>query len=163
MSKARNIRCFDYVNHPYDQVSDLLKASAAPVFSRATKRASARADDVASQLHVNVGAIEVGADIAISVHRVENTPKAGKRSPGMRLLFEWKAKESPRLFPAMHAALDVYPLTATETQLDFSGNYDPPLGLVGKGLDAALGNRIAEVSVHRFVSEVAEYLRKTLS
>jgi hypothetical protein len=63
----------------------------------------------------------------------------------------------------MKAELSVYPLTATETQLDFSGLYEPPLGVLGKAVNAVVGHRIAEVSVHRFVSEVAEYLRQALA
>jgi hypothetical protein len=62
----------------------------------------------------------------------------------------------------MKADLSIYPLTATETQLDFKGLYEPPLGLLGKAVNAMVGHRIAEVSVHRFVSDVAQYLRETL-
>jgi len=34
---------------------------------------------------------------------------------------------------------------------------------VGKTMNAILGHRIAEVSVHRFVNDVAGYLRQSLS
>ena len=68
----------------------------------------------------------------------------------------------PRLFPLVKANLSIYPLTATETQLDFKGLYEPPLGLLGKAVNAMVGHRIAEVCVHRFVSDVARYLRETL-
>jgi hypothetical protein len=162
MRKARHIRCFDYVNHPYTKVREALKVGAAPVFNRATKGASARAGAVASQLRVMIAGIEVAKDVEIKVHKVEETPGATKLPPTTRVSFEWKAKSSPGLFPLMRAELAAYPLTSTETQLDFSGDYQVPLGLVGKGLDAAVGNRIAEASVHRFVSEVARYLRKSL-
>jgi hypothetical protein len=47
--------------------------------------------------------------------------------------------------------------------LDFSGTYEPPLGAVGKTMNAIAGHRIAEVSVHRFVSDVAGYLRQALA
>jgi hypothetical protein len=63
----------------------------------------------------------------------------------------------------MRAELDIYPLTATETQLDFFGLYEAPLGAMGKALNAMVGHRIAEVAVHRFVSDVAGYLRETLN
>jgi len=69
----------------------------------------------------------------------------------------------PGLFPFMRAELSLYPLTATETQLDFLGHYQPPFGVVGKAMNAIAGYRIAEVSVHRFLREVAEYLRQTLT
>jgi hypothetical protein len=163
MTKGRHIRVFDYVNHPYEAVRDVLKANAAAAFARATTRAAQRAEAVASQLHVSIAGIDVGKDIEISVKKVEETPAAGRNSPVTHVQFEWKAKESPGLFPLMHAELSVYPLTANETQLDFSGSYDPPLGVLGSALDAVAGNRIADASVHRFVNEVAEYLRATLS
>jgi hypothetical protein len=54
-------------------------------------------------------------------------------------------------------------LTATETQLDLSGLYEPPFGAVGKAMNAIAGYRIAEVSVHRFVGDVAGYLRQALA
>ena len=62
----------------------------------------------------------------------------------------------------MKAELSIYPMTSTETQLDFLGHYEPPLGPLGRAINAVAGHRIAEVSVHRFIDEVAEYLRKTL-
>jgi len=82
--------------------------------------------------------------------------------PVTRLHLEWEAARMPRLFPIMKANLSIYPITATETQLDFNGLYEPPLGPLGKAVNAIVGHRIAEASVHRFVSDVAGYLRKTL-
>jgi len=162
MSKGREMQHFDYVNHPYGKVRDVMKADAIPVFVRATKGASARADTVAAQLHVSVGGLDVGTDIEISVNKIEDVPGAGKMAPGMRILFEWKAVKSARLFPLMHAELHIFPLTATETQLEFTGHYDPPLGVLGSAVDAVVGNRVAEASIHRFVTEVAEHLRTTI-
>ena len=69
----------------------------------------------------------------------------------------------PSLFPLMKAELSIYPLTVSETQLDFSGLYEPPFGAVGKAMNAMVGHRIAEVSVHRFVSDVTAYLRQVLA
>src|SRR6266498_3508556 len=84
-------------------------------------------------------------------------------SPASRLLLEWEATAMPGLFPLMKAELCIYPLTPTETQLDFFGHYEPPFGMVGKAMNAIAGYRIAEVSVHRFLSDVAGYLRQTLT
>jgi hypothetical protein len=157
MSKGSQIRCYDYVNHPYETVRDALKEDARAVFQSATKAAASRARSVASQLRVNIAGIEVATDIAISVKSIEE--RAEGPAPATRLQLEWEAAKSPRLFPFMRAELSVYPLTATETQLDFSGFYEPPLGALGGAMNAILGHRVAEASVHRFVAEVAEYLR----
>jgi hypothetical protein len=79
------------------------------------------------------------------------------------MYLEWEAAKMPRLFPFMKAELAIYPLTATETQLDLSGHYEPPLGLLGDAMNAIAGHRIAEASVHRFLTDVAAYLRKALA
>ena len=56
---GRDIRCFDYVNHPYDAVRDAVVADPAGVFQRATSSASERAGDVAAGLRVDVAGIEI--------------------------------------------------------------------------------------------------------
>ncbi|HEV2315684.1 MAG TPA: hypothetical protein VGR94_10290 [Candidatus Acidoferrales bacterium] len=161
MTKRREIRSYDYVNHPYERVRDALKQDALSVFRSATKAAASRAQSVAAELHVDAGGIGVKADVRISVKKAEE--KVLDATPSTRLLLEWEAVTVPRLFPFMKGELSIYPLTATETQLDFSGFYEPPLGVVGKAMNALVGYRIAEASVHRFVSDVAEYLRETVA
>ena len=162
MSKGREIRCYDYVNHPYAQVRDALSEDALAVFQSATKAAASRARSIASELRVDIGGIGVEADIRISVKNIEEKVSEAMSAPVTRLQLEWEAATMPRLFPLMKAELSIYPLTATETQLDFSGLYEPPLGALGKAVNAIIGHRIAEVSVHRFVSDVAGYLRQAL-
>jgi len=163
MTKGRKIRCYEYVNYSYEQVRDALKDDALAVFQSATKGAAARARTVASELHVSVGGIEVATDIAISIKHIEERPGKFKSPPTTQLDLEWEATKSPHLFPFMRAQLSVYPLTGTETQLDLSGLYTPPLGILGNTIDAIVGHRIAEASVHRFVSDLAEFLRTTLA
>ncbi|MGA8440775.1 MAG: hypothetical protein WB762_31575 [Candidatus Sulfotelmatobacter sp.] len=67
------------------------------------------------------------------------------------------------MFPLIKGELSVYPLTSTETQLDFSGIYEPPFGAVGKTMNAIIAHRITEVSVHRFVGDAAGYLGQALA
>jgi ribosome-associated toxin RatA of RatAB toxin-antitoxin module len=163
MSTGRQIRSYDYVNRQYDLVRDILNQNALTVFQSATKAATARAESVAAELHVDFAGIGVKADIKIHVKGIEETASDGIVNASTRLLLEWEAANLPRLFPLMHGELSVYPLTGTETQLDFSGTYEPPLGAVGKTINAIAGHRIAEASVHSFVTDVAGYLRQTLA
>jgi len=158
----KEIRSFDYVNHPYERVRDALTHDAPSVFSSATQAAASRTQSVAAALHVNIAGLEVAKDVDISIKNIEEDSVGASATPRTRLEIEWAAASSPGLFPMMKAELAVYPLTATETQLDFHGNYEPPLGWLGSAVDAVVGNKIAEASVHRFVSQVAEYLRSTL-
>ena len=162
MSKGREIRSYDYVNHPYQQVRDALSKDAPAVFQSATKAAATRAQSVASELRLDLGGIAIQADIRVSVNGVNEKPSEGISGPETRLHLEWEAASMPRLFPLMRAELAIYPLTATETQLDFQGVYEPPFGPLGKAINAMVGHRIAEASVHRFVGDVAEYLRQAV-
>ena len=162
MSQGQRIRSYDYVNQPYARVRDGLKADPRAVFQSATKAAASRAQSLASELRIDVGGLKLAADITIVVKQIVETPAAGGAGPSTVIHLEWEAVSLPHLFPFMKAELALYPLTATETQLDFSGAYQPPLGVLGSAMNALVGHRIAEGSVHRFVTDVAEYLRTML-
>jgi len=162
MTKSRDIRCFDYVNHPYAQVRDALAADTLEIFRAATRAAASRAHGVASQLRVEIGGIELGTDVEIRVRQIEERPTEATSTPRTCLQLEWEATKRPHLFPLMRAELALYPLTPSETQLDFSGRYEPPLGVLGSAVDSIVGHRVAEACVHQFVTDVAAYLRTTI-
>lgn len=163
MSERREVRSFDYVNHPYERVRQALTDDPLEVFRAATRAAASRVRSLASELRVSLAGVEVGAEIEISVADVEEVERGPTSGPATRLHLEWEASRHPRLFPIMTGTLAAYRLTATETQLDFSGRYDPPMGPLGDALDAVAMHRVAEASVHRFVEDVAQYLRDALA
>jgi hypothetical protein len=162
MSRAREIRCYEYVNRAYEPVRDALRAGAEAVFHAATKAASARAESLAVALRVTVAGIEIARDVEVRVIDVQEQPSQPKSPAMTRLRIEWDAAKAKRFFPLMKAELLVYPLTATETQVELLGHYEPPLGALGSAVDALVGHRIAEASVHRFTADVAAHLRQTL-
>ena len=163
MATGREIRSYDYVNRPYAQVRDALKQNALTIFQSATKEAAARAQSVAAELHVDFGGIGVTTDIKILVKDISEEAGDANSTPSIRLYLEWEAAAMPGLFPLMNGELSAYPLTSTETQLDFFGVYKPPFGAAGKAVNAMLGHRIAEASVHRFIGDIASYLRQNLT
>ncbi len=154
------IRFYDYVNQPYEKVCDALVMHSNEVFHQATRSAETRAEDVAAGLHVKFAGLEFGKEVDINIKSYTDVESNTQRELTVNL--EWEASSAPRLFPTMQAKLHVYPLAAEETQLDFQGEYEPPFGIIGKALDALVGHRIAEASVHHFVKEVARYLRQQL-
>jgi hypothetical protein len=158
MSNAYDLRVYEYVNRPYDRVSEVLKRDAIGVFRRATASATARARSLVSTMRASVGPVELGADVDVQVSSVEEERDA-PLGPRTRLRLTWQATKHPELFPTMEATLDVYGLAPTETQVDFQGRYRPPLGVVGAAIDAVVGHRVAQAAVHRFVEEIAERLR----
>jgi len=163
MSQRREIRSYDYVNHPYKEVRAGLATNPAKVFKAATRAAASRAEALAASLRINLGGIEVGTEIALAIGKIEETGQSTNSSRITRIPIEWEAANRPHLFPLMSAVLSVYALTATETQLDFLGRYDPPLGALGNMIDAVAGHKLAEAAVHRFVADLANYLRQALA
>ena len=121
MSKTpREIRSYDYVNHPYKRVRDALQKDAPAVFQSATKSALSRAQSIATELHVDFGGIGIRADVKVSVKNIEEKVDTIP-SPTTRLLLEWEAATMPGLFPLMKAELSIYPLTPNETQFGLPG------------------------------------------
>jgi hypothetical protein len=159
---SRELRCYDYVNRSYPRVREAIGGDAQGIFHRATQAAASRAEALVSTLRASVGPIDIAADIAIEVDPPvdERNPLGGERTLlGMR----WRAVRGATLFPVMEATLAIYPLTASETQLELTGVYRPPLGALGTVLDGLAMSRVAEASVLRFVTDVARYLGKVLA
>jgi hypothetical protein len=159
MSKGREFRFFEFVNRPYDEVRTALENEASDVFRTATHAAEARAGTVAAALRVQVAGIEIGTNVAIRIHDIEEIAAEAGSPPTTRIQIEWEAAKAARWFPSMKAEFAVYPLTPTETQLDLQGRYEPPLGALGQAMDATILHRIAEASVHQFVRDIGRFLR----
>jgi hypothetical protein len=161
MSEARELHCYQYVTVPYDKVRDALSHDAAGIFERATTSATSRASEIVATLWASSGGMEIGRDVKIAVGDIDEKKSAlGDRTTTLALA--WSTASAPGLFPSMEATLSVYSLSSKETQIDFHGHYQPPLGLVGNAIDAVVGHRVAEASVLRFVQEVAARINSEL-
>jgi hypothetical protein len=162
MSDPRKLRCYQYINRPYEQVCALLRHRPLELLNRATTSASARAEALGASLHVTMGGIEIGVEVRPHLRAMREEKGLAGRSPVTILEIGWEASRAPGLFPSMHLELSAWSLSSTETQLEVAGEYRPPLGAVGKAMDAAIGHRIAEASVHRFLDEVVEQMKRDL-
>ena len=154
---SHDLRVYDYVNHPYAAVRDALLGDTLGVFQRATTTAQR----LHTQLHARLGPVEITAGVMIKIVEIEPA-QSPLRGPAVRVSLEWQAERAPGAFPVMHATLVMYALTNPETQLELEGAYAPPLGLVGRAVDAIVGRRIAEASILRFIQDVAAQLRAEL-
>ena len=159
---THDLRCYDYVNQPHARVRALLLEDPRRLFQRATTVATSRAQALRAQLHASLGPIELSTDVEINVASVQEA-RSPLDGPAVRIELEWHAARATAAFPVMHAVLWAYALTPAETQLELEGTYAPPLGVVGRAVDAVIGRRIAEASMHRFVQEVATRLREELA
>jgi|CZKU01.1.fsa_nt_gi hypothetical protein len=160
MSTPRRLSYYGYVDRPYEAVRRLVLSRADELFQRATTTASESARDLVAELHAQAAGLEVGVDIRIDVAKEPDDPGAGGLPPVTQVALSWKAAERAAIFPSMSARLSVSPMTFAETRVEFEGIYQPPLGAVGRVLDSAIGHRFAEASVHRFVNDVIEQIRR---
>jgi hypothetical protein len=162
MSEARKICCYGYVNRSYESVRDVLHQRPLELLQQATTSAAERANSLAASLRLGVAGIEIGVGVRIDVRAVREEEGVAGMSPVTRVVLGWEAASGSSLFPIMSAQLSAWPLMASETQLELEGSYSPPLGIVGTAIDAAVGHRIAEASVHRLLDDVIEQLRRDL-
>ena len=162
MTEPRKLRCYQYINRPYEKVRAVLRERASDVFKHATTSAAARADTLASTLRVGIGGIEVGVDVRIHVGAIRDEPWIAGIPSVTRMTLGWEAARATALFPSMQAELSAWPLFATETQLEIQGEYRPPLGIVGKAADAIGGHFLAEAAVQTFLEDIVEQLRREL-
>jgi hypothetical protein len=81
-----------------------------------------------------------------------------ERGDGFVMPLRWAATGPAELFPAMQADLEIAPLGSNESQLRFSGSYDPPLGSLGRHLDRLLLHQLAEATVRALLSELVTAL-----
>ena len=89
MSNAREIRTYEYVNHPYAAVRDALLDDPLVTFRAATTAATDRAQDVAAALRVNIAGVEVGTEVSIKVGEALETPGEHGGQPSTLIPIEW--------------------------------------------------------------------------
>jgi hypothetical protein len=72
---------------------------------------------------------------------------------------EIEAEQNRELFPHFEGTLTVTPNGRGACELRLQGSYDPPLGLLGKGLDATVLRGAAERALRRFLEWLATEIR----
>jgi len=155
------LHCYQYVNRSFESVKAALSVDPSGLFQRATVSAAQRAGALATSLKIEVAGIELGKSVEIRIVESDTATHmpSDPRTPAARFRLAWSALEGQRFFPTMDGELMIYPLSSTETQLDFEGTYTPPGGLLGSAAAALVGHRVARASVLRFLDDVVERLR----
>jgi hypothetical protein len=59
-----------------------------------------------------------------------------------------------RLFPALDANLELYPVGEAATEISLTGCYQPPFGRPGAAIDRLVMSRVAEATVQQFLREL---------
>lgn len=77
---------------------------------------------------------------------------------GLAYPVEWTAIGAEGLFPRMSASLVLTHVGAEATNISFEGNYEPPLGPLGKVADRVLLRKVADATVKNWVDRLAAAL-----
>jgi hypothetical protein len=163
MAAPRPLHYFGYVHSPFEKVRALLHHAPLQLLHRATVSAASRAQSVAVSLRLGVEGAEIAVDVRTHLRRIHDDESVAGMPPSTSLDLAWEAVCAPSLFPLMEAVLSASPVTAAETQLEIEAHYRPPFGPAGNVLDAAVGRRIAQATVHRFFEDVLERIRLELA
>lgn len=70
----------------------------------------------------------------------------------------WEATGPAALFPRLDGSLDVLSLGHQMTQVTLFARYDPPLGVIGAGIDRLVLHHLAEHTIRAFLQDVAQRL-----
>ncbi len=85
---------------------------------------------------------------------------AERRSDGATLLpLRWRDADS-KSFPEFEGFFEITPLAKDSVQVAIIGDYAPPLGPLGAAFDAAMGRRIAEVTVEELLYRLRQEIEK---
>lgn len=163
MTEPRKLRCYGYVKGPYARVREILRAHPLELLQRATTTAAARAGAIVAELHVSEAGIDVGVDIRPFVRGMHEDAAIAGLTAVMCLDIGWEASRTPALFPSMRLTLSAWPSLCDETQLELVGEYRPPLGSLGAAVDAVVGHRVAEATVHSLLEDIAAQIRRELA
>ena len=157
MATKSEIRWQQRVDRPYQHVHDTLSNNAAEILKQATAVAKQCADSDSADLHSRVAGFEFHQDVVININSyTEITKDSGDK---MIIDLEWKSASESQLLPVMHAKVHVSPLDQGQvSMIDFRGEYEPPLGILGQAFDTVIGHRVAEESVQHLLEELAQYL-----
>lgn len=160
MTDAYQVRCYGYVDRPYEKVRNLLRSRGEEVLQRATSTAGERARGLLTRLHIDAAGFELGVDVVVTITKRPDEEALAGLPPITHLGLTWHAAADRGLFPSLSAELSLSPMTFAETRVELDGFYRPPLSVVGKIFDAAAGHRIAEAAVHRLINDLVEQIRR---
>ncbi len=148
---------YAFVEAPFDLCIRLLAENAPKVLQHATDESAEQARVLSRPLEVEVAGFSVSHDVVIEVGEFEPRQLTSAVVP-----LRWHAETGRLLFPTMEAELEVSALVFDPplTQVALCGRYEPPMGVIGAGADRLALNKLAEATVHRFLHEVADQLRR---
>jgi hypothetical protein len=116
------------------------------------------ADDEAAELRLRVGPEIWGRQV---IGKAVSVELGATRVRGDRLVIalRWEGTGTAgAIFPDLDADLELAPLGPGATQVTLQGRYQPPVPVIGPGMDRLVLHRLAQSSIRAFLRRLAEAL-----
>lgn len=146
------IRYYLELEHPMPALERALLQAPSSWLPALAERADERGQRLLTEVGFRVEGLRIVKKVTITIGSPMQT--AGRTF----VPITWRATGVAGLFPVLEGDLEIASLGPTRTQLAFSGQYRPPLGLIGRTADRTLLSRVAEATVKDFVDRIAERL-----
>ena len=147
----RDVQFVRAIEVPYAKVRDRLRGDPAVVLGDGTDPEGR----IIAPLTATLRDRQVERDLLIEI--VAFDEPAGD-ALGSHLVLRGDASHHPGLFPKLDARFDAVPISDERTALFFVGTYDPPLGAVGRAIDAVALHRFAEESLRGLFERAGDRL-----
>jgi hypothetical protein len=105
-----------------------------------------------------VGFDAAGARIGKKVELTVGEPS--EEGDWVTIPLAWQATGPSGLFPVLDARLRVEPIGVGASRLSLAGNYQPPLGSLGREIDGTVLHGVAEATLRDFLEGVAGRLSR---
>jgi hypothetical protein len=147
------LRYFVELDLPAEQAGAALLDSPTAWLPALADGAVERAEPLLAEVGIGQGGLRVARRVTVRLGRPIQFPSK------LALPMSWEP--SGWLLPRLDGELELGALGKQRTQLALSGNYEPPLGTVGRTVDRLALHRIAEATIKDFLDRVATMLQIT--
>jgi len=146
------VRDFQIVQRPFTVVDGAIRSDPSELLSEALHAARVEGE----RLRGGVAPAGWPSPLAVTVDLV--TGPLRSHGDALLLTFAWDANQSRSLFPHFDADLELAPFGRERSQISLSGNYVPPGGAIGKGIDRLVLHRVAESTIRAFLVQLLHAL-----
>jgi len=147
----RMVMVSEYPERSYADIVALLGEDPSELLQEATDLAAAQIDQIVMHMHTPWAWFDHSQDVEIHT----GPCRAGRLITEVPLT--WSAQRR-RLLPSVTGSLTIAPISGRLCELKYVGEYSAPYGVFKNSDDAAVGRRVLEAAVRRFVGELCALL-----
>jgi hypothetical protein len=145
------LRYYVELDLPTEQVQSALLDSPSTWLPALADGAAERAEPLLAEIGVGPSRLRVARRVTVRLGQPVQFPSK------LSLPMTWEPGR--RLLPRLDGELELGTLGKDRTQLAINGNYDPPLGTVGRTINRFALHRVAEATIKDFLDRVAATLQ----